>query len=173
MVTRTTNNFGPNQYTEKVIPLFVTNAIDGVPLPIYGDGQQSREWLYVTDHCDALELVLERGEPGEVYNIGSGYELTNLELAHRILALTGRPESLVQHVEDRPGHDRRYSVDWSKLQGLGWQPAHRFDEALATTVDWYRHHENWWRPLKTGQYLDSYRRQLRMRTRRTASRSRQ
>jgi dTDP-glucose 4,6-dehydratase len=169
MVTRTTNNFGPNQYTEKVIPLFITNAIDGLPLPIYGDGHQTREWLYVTDHCDALELVLERGEPGEVYNIGSGYELSNLELAHRILALTRRSASLVQHVEDRPGHDRRYSVDWSKLRKLGWQPAHRFEEALAATVEWYRAHEAWWRPLKSGEYLDSYRRQLRSpRTRRRA-----
>jgi dTDP-glucose 4,6-dehydratase len=172
MITRTTNNFGPNQYTEKVIPLFVTNAIDGVPLPLYGDGRQTREWLYVTDHCDALELVLERGEPGETYNIGSGHELTNLELAQRILALTGRPASLVEHVEDRPGHDRRYAVDWTKLRALGWRPVHRFDEALVATAEWYRQHEGWWRPLKSGEYLDSYRRQLRTRDRQTASRIR-
>jgi dTDP-glucose 4,6-dehydratase len=173
VITRATNNFGPNQYTEKVIPLFVTNALDGLPLPIYGDGQQSREWLDVTDHCDALEVVLERGESGEVYNIGSGFEITNLELAHRILALTGQPASLIRHVDDRPGHDRRYSVDWSKLRELGWRPVHDFDEALAATVEWYRSHEAWWRPLKSGEYLDSYRRQLRTRARRNASRSRQ
>jgi dTDP-glucose 4,6-dehydratase len=173
IITRTTNNLGPNQYTEKVIPLFITNALDGLSLPVYGDGQQTREWLYVTDHCDALELILERGEPGEVYNIGSGFELTNLDLAHRILDLTGRPPSLVRHVEDRPGHDRRYSVDWAKLRDLGWRPVHPFDEALAATVEWYRRHEAWWRPLKSGEYLDSYRHQLRTRARRTPSRSRQ
>ena len=156
-ITRSTNNFGPNQYTEKVIPLFVTNALDHLPLPIYGDGQQSREWLYVTDHCDALELILVRGQPGAIYNIGSGVELTNIELAHRILDLTGQPASLIQHVEDRPGHDRRYAVDWSALKRLGWEPVHGFDEALASTVEWYRSNEAWWRPLKSGEYLERYR----------------
>jgi len=173
MITRTTNNFGPNQYTEKVIPLFITNALDGVPLPIYGDGHQSREWLFVIDHCDALELVLERGEPGQTYNIGSGFELENLELARRVLDLAGRPSSLVEHVEDRPGHDRRYAVDWGRLRSLGWQPEHRFDAALAATVEWYRGHPEWWRPLKSGEYLDAYRRQRRPEARRAAIRSRQ
>ena len=173
MITRTTNNFGPHQYTEKVIPLFITNALDGVALPIYGDGHQSREWLFVVDHCDALELVLERGEPGQTYNIGSGFELENLELAGRILELTGQPASLVEHVEDRPGHDRRYAVDWGRLRALGWQPEHRFDAALAATVAWYREHPDWWRPLKSGEYLDSYRRQLRRDERPAVMRSRQ
>jgi len=121
-ITRASNTFGPHQYTEKVIPLFITNALDGLPLPVYGDGHHSREWLFVTDHCDALELILERGEPGQTYNIGSGFELANLELAHRILSLTGRPRSLVEYVQDRPGHDRRYAVDWTRLRGLGWEP---------------------------------------------------
>ena len=173
MITRATNNFGPNQYTEKVIPLFITNALDGLPLPVYGDGHQSREWLFVTDHCEALELVLERGEPGRPYNIGSGVEIENLELAHRILDLVGRPRTLVEHVDDRPAHDRRYAVDWTRLGDLGWRPLHRFDEALSLTVEWYRAHPEWWRPLRSGEYLDSYRRQLRGTARRTASRRRQ
>jgi dTDP-glucose 4,6-dehydratase len=173
MITRTTNNFGPSQYTEKAIPLFATNALEGLPLPVYGDGHQSREWLFVTDHCDALELVMERGEPGETYNVGSGFELGNLELAHRILALTDRPTSLVEHVEDRPGHDRRYAVDSTKLRRLGWRPGHDFEAALATTVTWYRENPEWWRPLKSGEYLASYRNQLRRPERRTAIRKRQ
>jgi dTDP-glucose 4,6-dehydratase len=172
-ITRSTNTFGPNQYTEKVIPLFVTNALDGLPLPVYGDGLQTREWLFVDDHCEALDRVLEAGEPGGTYNVGSGFALTNLELARRILELTGRPESLIEHVEDRPGHDRRYSVDASRLRALGWQPAHRFDDVLASTVEWYRQHESWWRPLKSGEYLERYRRQRGRPNRRAASRSRQ
>ncbi|HET9878463.1 MAG TPA: dTDP-glucose 4,6-dehydratase, partial [Candidatus Limnocylindria bacterium] len=157
MITRASNNFGPDQYPEKVIPLFVTNAIDGEPLPLYGDGQQIRDWLYVDDHCDAIELVLSSGEPGEIYNVGGGNELANLDLTRRILELTGRDLSLVRRVPDRPGHDRRYSVDWGKLRDLGWEPAHGFEEALASTVAWYREREDWWRPLKSGDYLDYYR----------------
>ena len=159
MITRASNNFGPYQYPEKVIPLFVTNALDGEPLPLYGDGQQIRDWLYVDDHCDAIELVLSRGEAGAIYNVGGGNELANLDLTRMILELTGRELSLVRRVPDRPGHDRRYSVDCSKLRNLGWQPAHGFDEALHATVDWYREREDWWRPLKSGEYLDYYRRQ--------------
>ena len=159
MVTRASNNFGPYQYPEKVIPLFVTNAIDGEPLPLYGDGEQVRDWLYVDDHCDAVELVLASGTPGEVYNVGGGNELSNIDLTRRILELTGRDVSLVRRVPDRPGHDRRYAVDCGKLRALGWAPGHRFDEALGATVAWYRHHEAWWRPLKSGEYLDYYRRQ--------------
>jgi dTDP-glucose 4,6-dehydratase len=149
LITRATNTFGPYQYTEKVIPLFVTNALEGLPLPVYGDGQQTREWLHVDDHCEALEAVLERGEPGEIYNVGSGDELSNLELAHQILELAGNPNSLIEHVEDRLGHDRRYSVDSSRVRGLGWQPARRWAEALAETVAWYREHPEWWRPVKS------------------------
>lgn len=159
MITRASNNFGPYQYPEKIIPLFVTNAIDGEPLPLYGDGQQVRDWLYVDDHCDAIEVVLAEGAPGEIYNVGGGNELSNLDLTRRILELTGRDSSLVRSVPDRPGHDRRYSVDCTKLRALGWQPAHDFDAALSTTVAWYGEREDWWRPLKSGQYLDYYRRQ--------------
>jgi dTDP-glucose 4,6-dehydratase len=159
IVSRASNNFGPHQYPEKIIPLFVTNAIDSQALPLYGDGRQVRDWLYVDDHCDALALVLERGQPGELYNVGGGNELTNLELTRAVLRLLDAPESLVRHVPDRPGHDRRYSVDSAKIRELGWQPAHRFGDALAMTVEWYRRHEDWWRPLKTGEYLAYYRRQ--------------
>lgn len=159
MITRASNNFGPYQHPEKVIPLFVTNAIDDEPLPLYGDGQQVRDWLYVDDHCDAIARVIERGEPGEVYNVGGGNELTNLELTRAILELLDKPLSLVRSVRDRPGHDRRYSLDCSKISALEWEPAHSFRDALAETVEWYRTHEPWWRRLKSGEYLDYYRRQ--------------
>ena len=159
LLTRASNNFGAYQYPEKVIPLFITNAIDDEPLPLYGDGQQIRDWLYVDDHCDALATVLGRGEPGQTYNIGGGNELTNLELTRMILELLEKPMTLVRRVEDRPGHDRRYSVDCSKLRGLGWQPAHSFGDALRETVDWYRRREDWWRPLKSGEYREYSRRQ--------------
>jgi dTDP-glucose 4,6-dehydratase len=159
LLTRASNNFGPYQYPEKVIPLFVTNAIDDEPLPLYGDGLQIRDWLYVDDHCDALETVLMRGEPGGTYNVGGGNELTNLELTRAILEMMGKPMSLVRSVPDRAGHDRRYSVDTTKLRGLGWAPAHTFADALKLTVDWYLERTDWWRPLKSGEYLDYYRRQ--------------
>lgn len=159
LITRASNNFGPFQYPEKIIPLFVTNAIDDEPLPLYGDGLQIRDWLYVTDHCDAIALLLECGEPGEVYNIGGGNEITNLELTRSILSLMDKPMSLVLSVSDRPGHDRRYSVDSAKLHALGWRPAHSFADALAETVTWYRQREDWWRPLKSSEYFDYYRRQ--------------
>jgi len=159
VVTRASNTYGPYQYPEKVIPLFVTNAIDGTPLPLYGDGLQERDWLWVGDHCAAISAVLERGEPGSVYNIGGTSHLTNLELTRRLLALLDQPLSLVRHVPDRPGHDRRYSVDDSRLRALGWRPRVEIGDGLARTVDWYRGHEDWWRPLKSGEYLDYYRRQ--------------
>ena len=159
LLTRASNNFGPYQYPEKVIPLFITNAVDDEPLPLYGDGLQIRDWLYVDDHCDALELVLARGDLGGTYNIGAGNELTNLELTRTILELMGKPMSLVRSVPDRAGHDRRYSVDTSRLRKLGWAPAHSFADALGLTVEWYLEHEDWWRPLKSGDYLDYYRRQ--------------
>jgi dTDP-glucose 4,6-dehydratase len=158
-ITRSSNNYGPYQYPEKVIPLFVTNALDDEPLPLYGDGLQVRDWLHVDDHCAAIELVLDRGEPGATYNVGGGTELTNLELTRRILNLLDKPESLVRSVPDRPGHDRRYAVDSSRIRELGWAPAHDFDEALAATVKWYRERTDWWRPLKDGEYLDYYRAQ--------------
>jgi dTDP-glucose 4,6-dehydratase len=159
LLTRASNNFGPNQYPEKVIPLFITNALDDRPLPLYGDGRQVRDWLYVRDHCAALDLVLHKGAEGEVYNVGTGAELENIALTRRILALLGKPERLIQAVTDRPGHDRRYAVDTTRLRALGWQPVHSFEDALAATVAWYRTHEAWWRPLKSGEFKAYYDRQ--------------
>jgi dTDP-glucose 4,6-dehydratase len=148
VVTRASNNYGSHQFPEKVIPLFITNAIDNLPLPLYGDGLNVRDWLHVDDHCRAIDLVLERGTPGEVYNIGGGNEVANVDLTRRILALTGRPESLIRPVADRPGHDRRYALDTTKLRGLGWAPREAFEDGLAGVVQWYRHNEWWWRPIK-------------------------
>jgi dTDP-glucose 4,6-dehydratase len=148
IVTRASNNYGPYQYPEKVIPLFVTHAIDDIPLPLYGDGLNVRDWLHVEDHCRALDLLLEKGRPGETYNVGGGNEVCNVDLTKRILALLGKPESLIKPVTDRPGHDRRYSLDCAKLRGMGWAPAVPFDDGLRQTVDWYRGHEAWWRPIK-------------------------
>jgi dTDP-glucose 4,6-dehydratase len=148
IVTRASNNYGPNQFPEKVIPLFITNAIDERPLPLYGDGRHVRDWLHVEDHCRALDLLIANGEPGAVYNIGGGNEVANIDLTHRILELLGRPATLIAPVADRPGHDRRYALDTTKLRGLGWQPTVAFDTGLAATVSWYRDHENWWRPIK-------------------------
>jgi len=159
LLTRASNNFGPNQYPEKVIPLFITNALDDQPLPLYGDGRQVRDWLYVRDHCAALDLVLHKGAEGEVYNVGAGAELENIALTRRILDLLGKPERLIQAVTDRPGHDRRYAVDTARLRALGWQPVHTFEAALAATVAWYRAHEAWWRPLKSGEFRAYYDRQ--------------
>ena len=155
-ITRGANTFGPNQYPEKLIPLFVTNALDGEPLPVYGDGRQRREWLHVEDHCAAVELVLHEGRPGEIYNVG-GEEHENLEITTRIVELTGASPDLVRHVEDRAGHDRRYALDDSKVRGLGWSPRHSIGEAgLAETVAWYRDNRAWWEPIKSGEYQRYY-----------------
>ncbi len=159
VITRSSNNFGPYQYPEKVIPLFVTNALDDEPLPLYGDGRNVRDWLYVLDNCAAIDLVLRRGRDGEVYNIGGGHEVENVALTRDILRIAGKPETLIRRVKDRPGHDRRYSVDSTKVRALGWAPRHAFAEALATTVDWYRRHEAWWRPLKSGEFKAYYQQQ--------------
>jgi dTDP-glucose 4,6-dehydratase len=159
VITRSSNNFGPYQYPEKVIPLFITNAIDEEPLPLYGDGRNVRDWLYVLDNCAALDLVLRRGRDGEVYNIGGGHEVENIALTRDILKLTGRPERLIRAVADRPGHDRRYAVDCTKVSQLGWAPRHPFAAALEATVAWYRAHEAWWRPLKSGEFRAYYERQ--------------
>jgi dTDP-glucose 4,6-dehydratase len=156
LITRSSNNFGPYQYPEKVIPLFVTNALEDKPLPLYGDGRNVRDWLYVLDNCAALDLVLRKGNEGEVYNIGGGHEVENVVLTRQILQLTGKPETLIQPVKDRPGHDRRYSVDSKKVRQLGWTPGHRFGDALATTVAWYREHPAWWQPLKSGEFRAYY-----------------
>jgi dTDP-glucose 4,6-dehydratase len=150
VVTRCTNNFGPYQFPEKVIPLFTTNLLDGERVPLYGDGLNVRDWIHVEDHNIAAQLVLERGVPGEIYNIGAGNELTNRELTSRLLELTGRDESFVEPVADRLGHDRRYSVDIGKITALGWSLARSFEQSLAATVDWYRDHREWWEPLKQG-----------------------
>ncbi len=149
-ITRASNNYGPRQFPEKIIPLFITNAYEGQPLPLYGDGLNVRDWLHVLDHCRALDVVIENGANGEVYNIGGGNEVPNADLTRRILALTGQPSSLVVQVPDRPGHDRRYSLDTTKLRRLGWQPTVAFADGLRDTVEWYRHNEWWWRPIKRG-----------------------
>jgi dTDP-glucose 4,6-dehydratase len=159
LITRSSNNFGPYQYPEKVIPLFVTNALDDKPLPLYGDGRNVRDWLYVLDNCTGIDLVLRKGGEGEVYNIGGGHEVENIVLTRQILQLTGKPETLMQPVKDRLGHDRRYSVDSHKVRQLGWTPRHRFGDALRTTVAWYREHEAWWRPLKSGEFRAYYEKQ--------------
>lgn len=156
-ITRGSNTFGPYQYPEKVIPLFVTNAVQGRPLPLYGDGLNVRDWLYVTDHCAAIDLALHQGRAGEAYNVGGGNERTNLYVTETILQMLGKPRSLITPVADRPGHDRRYSLDCAKMKKLGWQPQHEFLAALRQTVDWYVANEWWWRKLKSGEYLDYYR----------------
>ena len=158
-ITRGSNTYGPNQYPEKLVPLFVTNALDGEPLPVYGDGRQIRDWLHVEDHCAGVEFVLRERAPGEIYNVGGGNERENLEITQQIIELTGADPSLVRHVTDRPGHDRRYSLDSSKLERLGWEPEHTFEEGLAETVEWYRVNRAWWEPIKSGEYLEYYRRQ--------------
>jgi dTDP-glucose 4,6-dehydratase len=148
VITRASNNYGPFHFPEKVIPLFITNAIDNLPVPLYGDGLQERDWLHVTDHCRAVDMLIDAGKSGEVYNVGGGNHVRNLDLTRRILELVGKPESLIQPVVDRPGHDRRYSLDTSKLQSLGWRPEVSFDAGLHDTVAWYRQNESWWRPIK-------------------------
>ena len=148
-VTRSSNNFGPWQYPEKVIPLFATNLLDGSKVPLYGDGLNKRDWLYVEDNCSAVDAVLRSGTAGQIYNIGAGNELTNRELTHRLLELAGAGEEMIQYVEDRLGHDRRYSVDTAKVRALGWSPSRKLADALEETFTWYRDNRWWWEPLKT------------------------
>jgi len=148
IVTRASNNYGPYQFPEKVIPLFVTNAIDDIPVPLYGDGRNVRDWLHVLDHCRAIDVLLERGVDGEVYNIGGGNEVMNVDLTHQILDGVGKPRSLIKPVPDRPGHDRRYCLDTTKLRSLGWAPQVPFDQGLRETIEWYRSNAWWWRPIK-------------------------
>lgn len=148
IVTRCTNNFGAYQFPEKVIPLFVTNLMEGLRVPVYGDGSAERDWLHVEDHCAALEIVVDRGEGGTVYNIGADAQLSNFDLTQRLLELTGRDESFIEFVADRPGHDYRYAVDSSRIRSLGWEPSATLDSRLAETVDWYRNRMDWWKPLK-------------------------
>jgi len=163
IVTRSSNNFGPYQYPEKMIPLFVTNAFEDAALPLYGDGKNVRDWLYVLDNCAAIDVVLRKGKDGEIYNIGGGNEIENIVITRQILRLTGKPETLIQPVADRPGHDRRYALDSAKVRALGWKPAHDFAAALAATVEWYRAHGDWWRPIKSGEFRAYYERQYALR----------
>jgi dTDP-glucose 4,6-dehydratase len=156
VITRCSNNYGLYQYPEKLIPLFVTNAIEDKNLPIYGDGKNVRDWIYVLDHCEAIEFLIEHGTDGEVYNIGAGNERTNLEITDIILRECQKPENLKTFVTDRPGHDRRYALDISKLKSLGWSPKYKFEEALARTIRWYIENRWWWEKLKSGEYLEFY-----------------
>lgn len=155
-IARPSNNYGPYQYPEKLIPLFTTNAIDDKELPIYGDGSQVRDWLYVKDNCEAIEFLLRKGKEGEAYNIGGENERTNMEITNKILEVTGKEKSLIKYVEDRPGHDERYALDNSKINKLGWEPKYNFDEAMKETIEWYMENEDWWRPIKSGEFKEYY-----------------
>jgi dTDP-glucose 4,6-dehydratase len=159
VICRGSNNYGPRQYPEKLIPLCVLNALAGDKLPVYGDGHQVRNWLYVEDFGRAIDLALRKGLPGEVYNVGGPDETANIDVVRRILAATGRDESLIEYVTDRPGHDRRYSLSSAKVRELGWEPSRRFSEGLQQTVDWYRDNEWWWAPIRSGEYRAYYERQ--------------
>ncbi len=156
IITRCSNNFGMYQYPEKLISLFVTNAIEDKPLPVYGDGQNIRDWIFAQDHCDAVDFLIQNGNVGQVYNVGGGNERTNIDITRLILETLNKPESLISWVEDRPGHDRRYSVDTAKIKALGWKPGHNFEEALVQTINWYVKNREWWEKLKTGEYLEFY-----------------
>jgi dTDP-glucose 4,6-dehydratase len=151
VVTRGSNNFGPYQYPEKLIPFFITNAMEDKPLPVYGDGGQVRDWIYVMDHCSGIDMVLHKGEPGTIVNVGGGNEHTNLEITKSILSLLGKPETLIKYVTDRPGHDRRYSLSCKRAEGMGWMPEYDFERALEDTVRWYKDNEAWWRKIKDQQ----------------------
>lgn len=159
IVTHSCNFYGPYQYPEKLIPLFVTNLIEGKKIPVYGDGLAVREWIYVPDYCRAIDAIIHHGEIGEVYNIGSGERKTNLEVTKLVLELMGKDESSIEYVKDRPGHDRRYAVNSTKLRGLGWSPEHKFEQALKETIEWYQTHQDWWKQLKNGDYLEYYKTQ--------------
>jgi dTDP-glucose 4,6-dehydratase len=161
-ISRASNNYGPRQYPEKIIPLFVTNALADEPLPLYGDGRNVRDWLFVADHCTALDAMLERGTPGEVYNIGGGNERRNVDITGIILDRLNKPATLLRHVQDRPGHDRRYALDCTKIQALGWSPRMPFEKGLEETIAWYAENRSWWMPIKTGEYLEYYRTHYRL-----------
>ena len=159
IITRCSNNYGPYQFPEKLLPLMISNAMEDKELPVYGDGLNVRDWIYVQDHCRALDVILHRGKSGEIYNIGGASERTNLEVVRTILEIVGKPESLIRFVADRPGHDRRYAMDFSKLKKeLGWQPEVSFEEGIKRTVTWYVEHQEWWQRIKTGEYLEYYER---------------
>jgi len=159
VITRGANTFGPNQYPEKLMPLFITNLLEGKKVPVYGDGKQIRNWIYVLDHCRGILSALTKGEPGQVYNIGGNAEKTNLEITQMILEILGKDETMIEYVKDRPAHDFRYSLDSFKLSLLGWQPIFSFKEALKNTISWYSHNDWWWKPVKSGQFLEYYKKQ--------------
>jgi dTDP-glucose 4,6-dehydratase len=159
LIIRASNNYGPRQHPEKLIPLTILNCLAADPVPVYGDGAQVRNWLFVEDFASAIDIVLERGEPGQAYNVGGPDELSNIDVVKRVLELTGRDESLIEYVKDRPGHDRRYSLASTKLEGLGWKAEVSFDEGIERTVAWYRDNEEWWGPLRSGDYREYYERQ--------------
>lgn len=159
VITRSSNNFGPHQYPEKLIPLFITNLMEDKKVPVYGDGLNVRDWLYVLDNCSAIDLALHKGKSGEVYNIGSDNEKTNMEITNIILTKLDKSKDFIQFVKDRPGHDRRYSLDSSKIKKLGWKPKHDFDKAMEKTIDWYKNNAAWWKKIKSGEYLDYYKKQ--------------
>ena len=157
VITRCSNNFGPYQFPEKLIPLMIANALEGKPLPVYGDGMHVRDWIYAVDHCAAIDTVLRRGAPGSIYNVGGNHDVPNIEIVKLILSTLGKPESLIRYVQDRPGHDRRYAIDSSRIrQDLGWQPAHSFQDAMRETVTWYLDHRRWWERIRSGEYLHYY-----------------
>lgn len=168
-ITRGSNNIGPYQYPEKALPLFATNAIDYQPLPVYGDGRQMREYQHVQDHCEAIDLVLQRGTIGEIYNVGTGTEVENLAMIAVLLDVLDRPASLIRHVTDRPGHDRRYNLDIHKITALGWEPAHTPEEAISEAAAWYRDNEWWWRKIKSGEFRRYYEAQYGERLREAAA----
>ena len=155
-ISRGANNIGPYQYPEKVVPLFITNALNDISLPVYGDGQQRRDYQYVGDHCDAIDLVLQKGVIGETYNIGTGTEMTNLEMVEILLDELGKSKSLIQHVEDRMGHDRRYCLDVHKVMALGWEPNYTHEDAIRATVRWYQDNQWWWEPIRAGEFQEYY-----------------
>jgi dTDP-glucose 4,6-dehydratase len=159
VITRCSNNYGPYQFPEKLIPLMISNALEDKPLPVYGDGMNVRDWIYVEDHCRAIDVIMHEGRGGEVYNIGANTELPNIEIVKIILNRLNKPESLITFVEDRPGHDRRYAIDSTKLRDeLGWDTIYRFEEAIDLTIRWYVEHQEWWRKIKSGEYLHYYER---------------
>lgn len=159
IVTHSCNFFGPYQYPEKLIPLFITNLLENKKVPVYGDGQQIREWIFTEDHCRAIDTILQKGEIGEVYNIGTGNEIPNIEITKILLKELGKDESSIDYVKDRPGHDRRYAIDSGKLRKLGWQPEVNFEQGVKQTVDWYKNNEQWWKIIKSGEYLEYYKKQ--------------
>tara|TARA_Y100000034_G_C6883895_1_gene405526 strand:- start:944 stop:1942 length:999 start_codon:yes stop_codon:yes gene_type:complete len=159
IITRSSNNFGPNQYPEKLIPLFVTNLIEGNKVPVYGDGMNVRDWIYVLDNCEGIDFVINNGKIGDVYNIGGDNEKTNIEITKLLLNLLGKDENSIEHVKDRLGHDKRYSLDSSKVSSLGWKPQFDFGNALKETVDWYKNNEEWWKKIKSGEFLEYYKKQ--------------